>query len=154
MHSRKMIGLGAALAVAVAVWLVIGRSPEGGRADPQDVAQVARGERIYRDHCASCHGARLEGQPDWQVRRADGRMPAPPHDDTGHTWHHPDDALFQITRDGLAALLPGYQTDMPVYRDVLSDADIWAVLAYIKSQWPPAIQARQAEVSRRNQQTR
>ena len=75
-------------------------------------------------------------------------MPAPPHDETGHIWHHPDQHLFDVTKSGVGALLPGYETDMPAFADTLSDEEIWAVLAYIKSTWPPEIQLRQ---DRRNQ---
>ena len=67
-----------------------GCGPLEGVANANDAAQVARGEALYAKHCASCHGANLEGQPDWKKRLANGRLPAPPHDMTGHTWHHPD----------------------------------------------------------------
>jgi hypothetical protein len=75
-------------------------------ADPSDEGIVAAGEMIYRDHCASCHGAELEGQPDWQRQLPDGGFPAPPHDADGHTWHHPDQLLFEITKFGGQALAP------------------------------------------------
>jgi hypothetical protein len=59
-------------------------------------------------------------------------MPAPPHDASGHTWHHPDDVLFEITRKGISAFAPpGYESDMPAFGD-LGDAEIWAVLAFIR----------------------
>jgi mono/diheme cytochrome c family protein len=38
---------------------------------------------------------------------------------------------------------------MPAFGNVLTDAEIWAVLAYIKSRWPTEIRERQAEISRR-----
>jgi mono/diheme cytochrome c family protein len=98
--------------------------------------EVATGRALYARHCASCHGAALEGQPNWQERLPGGRMPAPPHDASGHTWHHPDDVLFRITRDGVAAVVPGYESDMPAFAGVLSDTEIRAVLAFIKSTWP------------------
>jgi mono/diheme cytochrome c family protein len=119
-------------------------------ADPTDARLVALGEEVYRDHCASCHGAGLQGQPDWQTRKPDGRLPAPPHDETGHTWHHPDEVLFHLTRDGPSAMVPGYESDMPGFADVLTDKEIWAVLAYIKSRWPDDIRARHAEIERRS----
>ena len=75
------LGLGAAAAVA---GMVMFAGPKAG-ADPTDAVQVARGKAVYAERCASCHGARLEGQPDWQSRKPDGRMPAPPHDASGHT---------------------------------------------------------------------
>jgi mono/diheme cytochrome c family protein len=135
-----------AAAGAAAAWLHL-RS-RTGRADPDDTAQVAQGRAVYAAQCASCHGATLEGQPDWRVRLPNGRLPAPPHDESGHTWHHPDKVLFEITRDGIAAHAPkGYESDMPEFGSRLSDAEIWAVLAYIKSRWPLEIRERQARLS-------
>jgi mono/diheme cytochrome c family protein len=75
---------------------------------------------------------------------------APPQDSTGHTWHHPDAALFEIVKRGPAALAPaGYESDMPGFADTLSDAEIRDVLAYIRSRWPAEIRARQAAMSAR-----
>ena len=107
------------------------------RADPRDTRLVELGATIYAQNCAACHGARLEGQPQWQRRLPSGRMPAPPHDETGHTWHHPDRMLFAMTRDGLVPPYApkDYSSDMPAFRDKLTDDEIWAVLAYIKSHW-------------------
>ena len=99
---------------------------------------VAVGARVYAQHCAACHGAKLEGQPNWRERMANGRMPAPPHDESGHTWHHTDEVLFGITKHGLVPgkyAPPGYQSDMPAFGGTLSDAEIRAVLAFIESHW-------------------
>jgi mono/diheme cytochrome c family protein len=112
-------------------------------ADAADPKTIARGKQVYVEYCAVCHGANLEGQPNWRERRPDGKLPAPPHDASGHTWHHSDDQLFDMTKRGTAALVGGnYQTDMREFGSLLSDADIRAVLAYIKSTWPPEIRAR------------
>jgi mono/diheme cytochrome c family protein len=124
---------GAVAMVAAAAWLLV---PGEVRIDHTDRALVARGEPLYAQHCASCHGARLEGQPDWQSRNAQGRLPAPPHDDSGHTWHHDDALLFEVTKYGIAKHAPpGYQSDMPAFGDRMSDAEIIATLAFIKSRW-------------------
>ena len=48
--------------------------------EPITAAQLALGQQLYAANCASCHGANLEGQPDWRRRNENGRMPAPPHD--------------------------------------------------------------------------
>jgi mono/diheme cytochrome c family protein len=108
---------------------------------------LAEGKRLYDAHCASCHGLKLEGQPNWQKRNPNGRMPAPPHDESGHTWHHPDEVLFAITKHGLVPPYapPGYPSDMPAFAGTLSDAEIRAVLAYIKSRWtnPEILKARE-----------
>lgn len=114
-----------------------GQAGEDPRADPNDAAKVAAGEKVYRQHCAACHGSKLEGQPNWRSRLPNGRMPAPPHDESGHTWHHPDELLFGITKRGMVPPYapPAYQSDMPGFGDKLSDGEIWATLAYIKSHW-------------------
>jgi len=117
----------------------IGTDPQDRIAASGAGEQAALGEVVYRDHCASCHGSNLEGQPDWQTRKPDGRLPAPPHDETGHTWHHADEVLFRITKEGVSAIVPGYKSDMPAFGSVLTDQQIWAVLAYIKSRWPRRI---------------
>ena len=90
----------------------------GAVLSPDDAEIVARGEAVYVAHCALCHGRNLEGQPNWQTRDKEGFLPAPPHDESGHTWHHPDRLLFDITKVGvaLAANLKGYKT---------SDAGLW-----------------------------
>ena len=107
------------------------------RVDVRDPAQVSRGRVVYEQRCAVCHGQRLEGQPNWRVRLPNGRLPAPPHDDTGHTWHHPDEVLFALVKNGLVPPYApaGYPSDMPAFGQVLSDEDIRAVLAYIESRW-------------------
>jgi len=115
--------------------------------EPVTPEMVERGDAVYAENCAACHGAQLEGQPDWRRRTEDGRMPAPPHDESGHTWHHADRDLFTITKHGLGAIVPGYESDMPAFAEVLSDADIKAVLAFIKSSWPERERTFQAEVS-------
>nr|WP_240611024.1 cytochrome c [Oceaniglobus ichthyenteri] len=112
---------------------------------------IAQGRQIYADQCAACHGAELEGQPGWRSPLPSGRLPAPPHDASGHTWHHPDDVLFRIVREGTAAVVGGgYESDMPGFADVLSDADIRAVLDYIKSTWPERERRYQERLSEAN----
>lgn len=120
------------------------------RLRPDDAAVIALGQKVYAAQCASCHGARLEGQPNWRERGLDGRLPAPPHDASGHTWHHPDELLFRITKLGVAraANLKDYASAMPAYEGVLSDAEIVAVLSWIKAQWPPDIRAKHDQLNR------
>lgn len=109
--------------------------------------EAEAGHALYLANCASCHGAYLEGQPDWMKRLPTGRLPAPPHDETGHTWHHSDKQLFTIVKFGLAAISPGYESDMPAFEGVLTDAQIRAVLEYIKSTWPERARGYQADRS-------
>lgn len=120
------------------------------RLRPDDAATVALGGKVYAAQCANCHGARGEGQPNWQQRDAQGRLPAPPHDASGHTWHHPDELLFRITKFGVAkaANLPGYESAMPAYEGKLSDEEIVAALSWIKAQWPAEIRRRHDAMNR------
>lgn len=111
--------------------------------DHTNAKMVDIGRRIYSTECASCHGVNLEGQPNWQARLANGKLPAPPHDVSGHTWHHSDRFLFDMTKRGPAAYPDGYSTDMPAFGDRLSDEQIAAVLSFIKSTWPADILKRQ-----------
>lgn len=126
----------ASIALAAIVW---------SRADAPD---LARGQAIYAEACASCHGANLEGQADWRTPGPDGRLPAPPHDATGHTWHHPDRVLLDITMRGTAAVVGGgYESNMPGFAETYTEAELRDVLAWIKSQWPERMRTYQEEVS-------
>lgn len=140
---RRSLIVGSVLAfgsAAVAAALLLpAAQAEGVSLRPDDAALVALGSRVYAEQCASCHGVNLEGQPDWKRLGPDGRLPAPPHDETGHTWHHDDATLFKLTKHGLAAMLgpdSKYESNMPAYDGVLSDEEIVAVLSYIKLRWP------------------
>jgi len=140
------------LVAGVVAWVVAAEpqdNPDGLTflGAPVTAEQVALGQDLYAANCASCHGANLEGQPDWRRRNEDGRMPAPPHDASGHTWHHADRQLFTITKLGVGAIVPGYESDMPAFEGILSDDEITAVLAYIKSTWPQRERGFQAEVT-------
>ena len=109
---------------------------------------LAQGAALYAEHCASCHGADLEGAPDWRRRGADGLYPAPPHDETGHTWHHGDRLLFDYTKLGGEATLAmrgvsDFESGMPGFGHLLTDDQIRDVLAFIKSTWPELMRSHQ-----------
>ena len=102
---------------------------------------IFRGQRLYAYSCASCHGINLEGQPNWQSPDANAVLPAPPHDATGHTWHHDNGLLFEYTKLGgkgaLAARgIADFNSGMPAFDGVISNEDIWDILAFIRSTWP------------------
>ena len=116
---------------------------------PDNAGVVARGKQVYGEYCAACHGRNLEGQKNWRERDAAGFLPAPPHDESGHTWHHTDDVLFGITKFGIAkfAGLDDYKSNMQPFRDILSDDQIIAALSYIKSRWPREIRDRHDQMN-------
>jgi len=113
-----------------------------------EAGEIEAGRTLYAQQCAACHGADLEGAPDWQRRGPDGRFPAPPHDATGHTWHHDDAMLFDYTRRGGQAFLDdlgvAFDSGMPAFGEILTDAEIGAILAFIRSTWPEEMRAFQA----------
>ncbi len=143
-HWQTTLRFSSMLAAVVAA--VVACSPpansEPTMIDSTDADMIDRGSAIYQENCASCHGVNLEGQPNWIQRNADGTLPAPPHDATGHTWHHSDELLFELTKWGSTAVIGNdYKSNMPGFSNTLDDDDIWAVLAYIESQWPEEIRA-------------
>ncbi len=139
-----MIGLGAIITLG---WAALAPSAqttmENARNDDAVVGQI-----LYLENCASCHGANLEGEPDWRTIKEDGLLPAPPHDETGHTWHHGEGLLFNYTKLGgkqaLAAQGIDFNSGMPGFAEQLNDQQIWDILAYIKSTWPARQQELQA----------
>ncbi|NNE89302.1 MAG: cytochrome c [Silicimonas sp.] len=110
---------------------------------------LENGIALYAEHCASCHGANLEGQPDWQSADENGILPAPPHNERGHTWHHDNGLLFLYTKlGGKEALaergIADFNSGMPGFGETLTDDEIWNVLAFIRSTWPERVQEIQA----------
>ncbi len=114
--------------------------------DPTDAAVVALGQQVYATNCASCHGENLEGEENWRESDPNGLIKAPPHDETGHTWHHSNEYLIEATNKG-ATRLAGANvgiSPMPAYENILSRDEVAAVLAYIQSSWPQDIRVAQA----------
>ena len=156
MTSRnKFVFLAAGLALVVVAVLALGTgnpfSATAGRhaLRPDDAKVLARGKQVYAAQCAACHGPALEGQPQWRERGPNGLLPAPPHDASGHTWHHADEVLFRITKHGVAQAvgLKDYLSAMPIYEGVLSDDEIIAVLSWIKAQWPAPVRQRHDQIN-------
>jgi mono/diheme cytochrome c family protein len=151
MKNKTLLAITAFIALAGIAAMVVWLTVPGGELAlrPNDKAVVVQGAEIYTAHCTSCHGAKLEGQPNWRQRLANDKLPAPPHDESGHTWHHSDTLLIDLTKHGPATVAgPDYKTDMPAYGDILSDAEIVAVLSYIKSTWPDKIRTRHDRMNR------
>ena len=114
----------------------------------KDGAVVDLGRVVYAENCASCHDVALEGQAKWRQRDADGYLPAPTHDETGHTWHYRDSYLFLMTKYGIENIIvKTYPNNMPAYGDKLTDEEILAVLSYKKSTWSGRMQRRHNEIN-------
>ncbi len=111
---------------------------------------ITLGASVYAAQCASCHGVELEGESDWKVQNEDGSFRAPPHDASGHTWHHGDEMLLEAIRLGGArfdGLNIGGTSNMPAFAETLTGNEMAAVLAYIKSTWPEDIRTLQWEAT-------
>lgn len=124
-------------------------TPDNVPPPPQlDAAQVVAGEVTYRQYCSSCHGADLAGDPQWKTRNSDGSLRPPPHDSSGHTWHHSDQLLLTLTRDGSGL----EESRMPAFGGMLTDDEIASVLEFFKSTWGPEERAFQWQVTWTEQQ--
>ena len=106
------------------------------------------GQDIYNARCASCHGIDGEGQfPDAPMQPdSTGRIGAPPHNGSGHTWHHDDDLLLRYIKEGGLGD-PDSFYPMPAFGEQLTDEEIAIVLAYIKTMWSPEELARQTNAT-------
>lgn len=143
-----MAGVGAAIAVAATLALSSTATSRVHFADADDPSVTAHGAQIYKRQCASCHGRRLEGQALWQLVDKDRGRRAPAHDKTGHTWMHPDEDLFRMTKFGRFDLTPAsLPSHMPAFESGLSDDDIVAAVAYIKARWPIGLRVMQANLN-------
>ncbi|NCF69372.1 MAG: c-type cytochrome [Chloroflexi bacterium] len=115
--------------------------------------EVALGERVYAENCASCHGVDLEGEAQWKIQNEDDSFRSPPHSAEGHTWHHADSFLIESIEKGGArfeGLNIGGTSAMPAFSGILTDKEIGAVLVYIKSTWPEDIRALQWQQTLKN----
>lgn len=113
-----------------------------------DAERIGLGAMVYATHCSSCHGAKREGQPNWKDEPAPEKRAAPPLDDSGEAWRYKDRQLFTIVKNGYVPpyAKPGRQSDMPGFRDRLSNKDIHAVLDYIRASWSEETKKKRAEL--------
>jgi mono/diheme cytochrome c family protein len=133
-----------AVAAAAAVYLFWGETVHK-TADFRDPDTVARGQALFAQHCAVCHGAGAQGEnPDEPMGglKPDGGYLAPALNGTGHAWHHAPDQLFRIVKEGS----PAQDSPMRGWAGKMTDADIASVIAYFRSLWPEPIQSRYSEM--------
>lgn len=116
------------------------------KAQLADESTLALGKTVYEQSCAECHGIDGEGQfPDDPMQPDEtGRIGAPPHNGDGHTWHHDDGLIVDYVINGGRGN-PSDFYPMPGFADVLSDDEIEAVVAYIKTFWTEEQRLLQAE---------
>lgn len=110
-----------------------------------DPATVVLGGKLYAKNCASCHGVKAEGTPNWRKRKPDGKLLPPPLNGSGHTWHHPKKLLVSIITNG--TIIQG--GEMPAWGDKLSAQEIDAIILWAQSKWPAEIYKSWLEVTSR-----
>ena len=137
-----IVGLG-----GLSLWLRGDHEQAGASQASVPSEQLTDGKTHYEASCASCHGIKGEGQPNWRSPTEQGVYPAPPHNNDGHTWHHPDQQLMEIMAQG--GSLPS--TGMPGFEGTLSQAQMEAILTYIKTFWGTEQRDFQEQVTRSRQ---
>ena len=107
---------------------------------PTSVGQptTSAGAQLYAANCQVCHGD----------RQGEGGTGAPVHNHTGHTWHHPDAQLKEWVLDGKLGLF----SQMPGFNDKLTEEEVEAILAHMKTWWTEEQRQQQADVSSRYQE--
>lgn len=148
----RLLGLAVLLATAgcgTAREPLLTPTPSPIPAPTLDANLVAKGRQVYLQSCARCHGENAEGAPNWQRPDARGDLPAPPHDDQGHTWRHSDAELREIIRGGMRDRFNKTpDLTMPPFKDQLRGEEIDAVITYLKSLWSPEHRRYQEAMSR------
>ncbi len=97
--------------------------------------QVTIGKQLFLKNCAVCHGDKAQKTVEWKKPLADGAFPPPPLNGSAHAWHHPKSKLKEIVAKGGTL----YDGNMPPFKDVLSDSEQFAVMAYFQNFWSDEI---------------
>ena len=93
--------------------------------------RIAAGSALYADYCESCHGAGGIGEsPEDPAAQDEFGFKAPALNDDMHAWHHSDAGLRATINEGSPR-----NDRMAAWQDVLSDNEIDAIIAYVKSTW-------------------
>lgn len=91
---------------------------------------IARGEHLYAQNCAACHGGNGEGHVIPEAPALNGNE---------HAWHHADGQLQRTILDGGQI--------MPPFREKLSRQDAAAIIRFIQAWWQDGQLASQQSVS-------
>lgn len=144
--------LGPAFALAILMLLAAcapaedGISVDGVRLQDGD---LIRGQILYVEYCAGCHGVKGEGQfpaDPLQPSPINGLYGAPPHDVGGHTWHHSDVVLVRyVIEGGFTDQTVFYH--MPGFGDRLTLEDARSIIGYIKTLWTEEQRMMQTELT-------
>ena len=92
------------------------------------MASAGSGAKVYNTNCSSCHQANGKGQPGVFPPLAGNPVV-----------NGPADKVIHIVKNGLSGKITvgssTYNGQMPAWKGTLSDADIAAVITYVRSSW-------------------
>ncbi|MEK9672317.1 MAG: c-type cytochrome [Rhodospirillaceae bacterium] len=130
-------GLGAVVAcVAVIGYIAATRPPVDTAANEKNQAQVTMGGTTYQKFCLECHGDRLKGRASWDRAIHMREQAGIPLNADGVTWHLSDQRLFGAIATGDRVKNgKSERIHKDGYAGKLSDAEIWALIAYFKTTW-------------------
>lgn len=121
------------MSFVILIWLIMVNNCMAGN------AEITKGQEVYQEHCEHCHGIKGIGEdpenPDGGLN-SENQFVAPALNGTGHTWHHHPVFLFEQIKNRKV----NKSSPMPPFSSILSDDEIHAVIAYVKSLWPENIQ--------------
>ncbi len=108
---------------------------------------LARGKIAYASQCASCHGETAAGNG---LQAKASARPLPDLSNPAYFSEKSDAALWQRLTEGIPAMGP----DAHRFKDTLSEADRWAVVAYMRSlSWDGLDQVEQVRLAGTTQPT-
>jgi mono/diheme cytochrome c family protein len=109
-------------------------SPSLERLAPMET--MARGARLFQEHCAQCHGPEAQGHPDWQTP---GVVAAPPLNGTGNDWKRKKAEFVAVIKNGIKR--KGEQIH-PGWGERLSDEEIEDIIVWFQALWPADVYER------------
>jgi mono/diheme cytochrome c family protein len=123
-------------AMAVYLQALPPSAPPKVRIRPTEPPQMRRGAEVYEARCADCHGKAGEGA--FAGDAASGRRAVPPlAGNRAVTMHRADNAILTVIRGGYPPATAGNPRPfgMPPLGQDLNDAEIAAVVTFIRNSW-------------------
>ena len=128
LHGTQHLNAADAHAIGVYLQSVTLPAARGATQQTNTTGTVSRAAQLYGDHCADCHGKNGEGQKDAYPALAGNRAVL---------MTRPNNAVLSVLHGGFAPATAGNPRPfgMPPFLLQLNDADVAAVLTYVRSAW-------------------
>jgi mono/diheme cytochrome c family protein len=119
---RKKMYIAAGLVAVVGLNVSLSANAAVPKGDP------ANGKAIFMEKCAPCHGR--QGKGDGPAGKVFNHPKPRNQTDEKYMSTLTDEYIFKVTKDGGASV--GKSPNMPPWESILSDDDIWNVIAYLR----------------------